>query len=297
MNYTKEELLKKGFTEPIYCKYYSYWHNRWFESGCFTTKYLPVSFRKIEGKECVIVEFPSNAKYAIPVSELERLGILKKEETVRITSLKEEYIVICKTYAESNQVHNFITNRTSTCFYKYVINSIQVTSKLWGCIPGNLKYLPILTFSEWKQLKDKEMENKKIIGYKAPYEIFDGVVKKGDIFFSNDHGYYYAYKNNKKILGEAKHDIGIPEEIVETWEPVYESIELPVICNRKGVFDREELTVTYGEFKFSVSYLSELKNLFTSDTAMIESWIFNHTSSFRITKKELEEIFKYLDAQ
>ena len=218
---------------------------------------------------------------------MKRLYVLKKEESVKITSLKEEYVVICKTYKESNEVHNFITNRSLTCFKCVIHYNKTTTCHLWDEIPTHLKHLPTLTFLEWKQLKDKEMnKDKKIIGYKAPYYIgTPNPIQKGDVLKPYMGGYTLSVCN------------WLPKEIVEKWEPVYESIELPVICNRKGVFDGEELTVTYREFKFSVSYLSALKNLFTSNNYIVENRVVGYTSDFTITKKELEEIFKYLGAQ
>jgi hypothetical protein len=88
----------------------------------------------------------------------------------------------------------------------------------------------------------------KIIGYKAPYDLFKGEVKKGTIYkidkknitnsgtcgWTDD--YNYSYTN-------------LPLEIVEQWEPVYETPQIPkgsdaerfvqmVGCKQKHTFQK-----------------------------------------------------------
>lgn len=59
-------------------------------------------------------------------------------------------------------------------------------------------------------------KNKKIIGYKAPFDLLGGIIKKGDIFKEwSDKGLVYYFQNEE--CGNA-----LPKEIVEKWEPVYE---------------------------------------------------------------------------
>ena len=67
-------------------------------------------------------------------------------------------------------------------------------------------------------LKEVFEKDKKIIGYKAPFDFCGGNVKKGDLFkqSSNVSDWYYG------LNGEPKWQQ--PKEIVETWEPVYESV-------------------------------------------------------------------------
>ena len=61
-----------------------------------------------------------------------------------------------------------------------------------------------------------EATKRNIIGYKAPFDIFGGHIKKDDIF-KNDpesNGWYIA-----------KYGFQLPAEIVEQWEPVYEEVK------------------------------------------------------------------------
>jgi hypothetical protein len=80
--------------------------------------------------------------------------------------------------------------------------------------------LPEITFEQFQkyvlnQTPTQNME-KKIIGYKAPYDLTDGTgavaVQKGHLFIKENH----HYNAQGKVL------FGLPKEIVEKWEPVYE---------------------------------------------------------------------------
>ncbi len=51
----------------------------------------------------------------------------------------------------------------------------------------------------------------KIIGYKAPFDLFRGTIKKGSIFPPSEH--------NTSVYNK----YGVPIEVVETWEAVYEA--------------------------------------------------------------------------
>lgn len=70
--------------------------------------------------------------------------------------------------------------------------------------------------------------NRKIIGYKAPYQLFShsiNPVKKGDILYPCIHskaGAFYADLDASKTTSYSRH---IPGEIVEQWEAVYEPQE------------------------------------------------------------------------
>lgn len=78
-------------------------------------------------------------------------------------------------------------------------------------------------------LKNTQM-NKKIIGYKAPFDI-NGFVKKGEIF-RKTKSKFYPYSSESVSNGS---HITLPAEIVETWEPAYE--ELIQTVSVGGKFD------------------------------------------------------------
>ena len=79
----------------------------------------------------------------------------------------------------------------------------------------------ILTISQFKTIFMNE--NKKLIGYKCPFDMFSGRVKKGNI-------YRKATDNLGNDDYECANIIGcgncyLPKEIVETWEAVYKEDE------------------------------------------------------------------------
>jgi hypothetical protein len=76
--------------------------------------------------------------------------------------------------------------------------------------------LPSYSVKEF--LKEETMEKKKIVGWKVPYDMYEGYIKTGDILSTNvTDKYAYWYIN-----GKINNDICIPLEFVKTWEPVYE---------------------------------------------------------------------------
>lgn len=70
-------------------------------------------------------------------------------------------------------------------------------------------------------LKTKDVE-KKIIGYKAPFDLFNREVKAGFIYkpLASKNNKYYAPVNFEDKVGLPH--LNLPKEIVEQWEPVYE---------------------------------------------------------------------------
>ena len=61
----------------------------------------------------------------------------------------------------------------------------------------------------------------KILGYKAPYDMFEGKVKKGDLYVrSQSVDPYYAFEAKKGILF-----YHLPAEIVTKWEAKFEETE------------------------------------------------------------------------
>ena len=66
---------------------------------------------------------------------------------------------------------------------------------------------------------DIEFEEKEIIGYLVPMDLFGGIVKKGYVFkISNISIGTTAYGFNTNPV------YNMPKEIVETWEPVYKEV-------------------------------------------------------------------------
>lgn len=71
-----------------------------------------------------------------------------------------------------------------------------------------------ITFNQFKKYVMKE--TKKIIGYKAPYDLFNGCIKQGTVYTKVDgnaaNGAYWCNSDSTST---------IPKEIVEQWEAVY----------------------------------------------------------------------------
>lgn len=73
----------------------------------------------------------------------------------------------------------------------------------------------------YKKNKMKK-DNKKIIGYKAPYDLFNGKVKQGAIYDKTT--YPGLCKSDGVYCCDEKDEHNLPKEIVENWEPVYEEV-------------------------------------------------------------------------
>lgn len=74
-------------------------------------------------------------------------------------------------------------------------------------------------------LKNRNNMNKKIIGYKAPYDLYDGRVLKGHLYVKNPRlpDYY------PQTIGNGSALYNIAKEIVETWEAVYEEESINLV--------------------------------------------------------------------
>lgn len=81
----------------------------------------------------------------------------------------------------------------------------------------------------WFKISDLANSGK-IIGYKTPTELFGGSVAKGTIYVKDvDDTFYYIKGTNRNDLQT------LPQEIVETWEPVYEVQEEVIIIGSNSV--------------------------------------------------------------
>lgn len=69
---------------------------------------------------------------------------------------------------------------------------------------------------------------KKIVGYKTPFDLFDGRIKKGSIFSE--------YSPKKLVMYSKDHTTtGVPTEIVHSWEPVYEEHNIQLVVGTPQV--------------------------------------------------------------
>ena len=86
----------------------------------------------------------------------------------------------------------------------------------------DIKEYKEITAEDFKRLvlkiKETKEVKKKIVGYKCPVDLWDGItVKEGCIFKVGEEKLNYYPENN---LGDIA--FALPKQLVETWEPVYE---------------------------------------------------------------------------
>jgi len=99
-------------------------------------------------------------------------------------------------------------------------------------------YSKTYTLQQLKNLENN-MENKEIIGYKAPYDLFGGTYKKGTIFVKDNGDKRFRYKPESAVDSSYWN---VAEEIATTWEAVYKSKE--VVIRMGNSFD---LTIKDGK--------------------------------------------------
>lgn len=196
------ELLNNNGFSWITGRLYIY-DNNWEyykENTCYSVKkgkYSDINYYKSEG-------------YTIYKAE-DILALYEKDNL-------EEYIVKCETKEETNIVASHIKEKVfdGTSVWKYVVNSkiFGKNKTLHNYIPHECKHLSVLTFKEFQQKIMNKTEN--IIGYKAPYDLAGGIVKKGTVYkkVQEDDRFYAPEDKISKTT--------LPKEIVETWEKVYE---------------------------------------------------------------------------
>jgi len=125
-----------------------------------------------------------------------------------------------------------------------------------------------ITFEQFKKyvLKQETME-KEIIGYKTPYNMYGGQVKKGDIWTLNK--YDNGYQSNANVTD-------LPKEIVEQWEKVYkeEKTIVKMYSSNKGEFEIEVVgkkAYYRPEHKeLSLQFIKNILNLFENKTIGLE---------------------------
>jgi len=93
---------------------------------------------------------------------------------------------------------------------------------------GEIRYFLNNSTNTLAELELELEESRKIIGYKVPFDIFNGSWKKGEIVRFED-GFYW---DNYSIRGKSG---TVPKEIAETWEPVYEEVKVE---KPKTIFER-----------------------------------------------------------
>lgn len=109
-----------------------------------------------------------------------------------------------------------------------------------------------ITFEQFKKYVLKQ-EDKKIIGYKVPHNLCNGIIKAGSIYVKRNDPTSYNYSPDGSSNG-----FNLPKEIVEKWEPVYESVEEDIFIDKFKVEFKENATIAFGNRSWSNLSLQDL---------------------------------------
>jgi len=151
-----------------------------------------------------------------------------------------------------------------------------------------------ITFEQFKKYVLKMENNKKIIGYKSPVDLFNKNYKAGTLFIKDTGNFNFMYKP-EGCVDNSKWTL--PKEIVETWQPIYEeevktinmgSFNLTV-KDKKVFHNQEEIT----DFVKAMSNYKILQNL-SRYTARIEEITFSVTGC-RNSPTKLSDWLKVYD--
>jgi hypothetical protein len=111
-------------------------------------------------------------------------------------------------------------NLSLTELAEYLV--MDTLPKIWNNLKGKQsKEKAQILFNQWNAPEEKG----KLIGYKAPFDLFGGNIKEGELYFKEGeyHNGYTAY-STKNDDDEVSNTYFMPKEIVETWEAVYEPL-------------------------------------------------------------------------
>lgn len=130
------------------------------------------------------------------------------------------------------------------------------------------------------ELDGKPLSNKRIIGYKAPTDLWGGSIKKGMIFRKA------AAPNDSYTTDQVTMSNNIPKELAETWEPVYEEEKI-VIAGYEAKVERliSGNLIAFGCQKINRGNLDFLKTLLSVKEG-----------EFKLTSKGEEITVKTIDS-
>ena len=152
--------------------------------------------------------------------------------------------------------------------YNMLNNYVSEVADIIPVYDGSLAY--ILKGIIQPAFKDDTLElvkeeTRKIIGYKVPFDMFNGDWKKDDVVIGIGDLFYH-------ISGIVFHTI--PKEIAETWEPVYEEVKVET---PKTIFERvnsfEDACREIGFLSYCSESLSPKIKLEIVCKALNEGWI------------------------
>lgn len=192
-------------SKDAYFHFPNYYDFNSFKGGWHTAAYVKENYTLItleKFKEHILKEktmykytpqYVKNNKIAIHVKSIDEIGKIK--------------ILL---NPQNSENYNYYFNDRENWYIHFKNNWLNINSIHWNPIK-NYEIIEAEDFIK-NNTKECNMENKKIVGYLAPYDLFNGNIKKGETLV--DFG-QTGYGTNNKIHR-------LPKEIVEQWEPVYE---------------------------------------------------------------------------
>lgn len=174
------------------------------------------------GEEYIVQEslIQSDRRLCIAENVAKRTHCSCCENWELVPNLPEKWCIKPKNEQELKEVYKYCCKvseaKSTTCYYHYPAFS----SNCWASRNIQPGYTEI-TFEEFKKyiLDTTDMKDKKIIGYKAPVDMYSGGVQKGHLFVTNASD---SYKPQGEVSTLLERELVMPSSIVETWEPVYE---------------------------------------------------------------------------
>lgn len=182
-------------------------------------------------------------------------------------------------------------DKEKRAFYHFLAPSFVCTSSII-----NSNYTEI-TFEQFKTYVLNMKEEKEIIGYKAPFDMYGGNIKQGDILKLKPNCTIAWYVNSSK-----NETFNIPEEIVTKWESVYkEEIPQITINGYKGEFFDWGVSFNNGCAKISKEAFIEfyrISKMFDKEDCLIHDNSNRNLTSVTIgkgtfSKEQIKEIAEY----
>ncbi len=230
-------------------------HNRNFSNDTF----FSYGFTDRHGITCILaekVDFDGRHYWEVPLDTIEKLaeeqGLIVDKSlnhqnmdfTVKGTKLPKVPVNTVYWWHHGDQCSKFHFEDDKLISYGSVYRNGETYI---------LAESPEYKWKEYYQIKKSEVERlaieqgmivEKIIGYKAPYDMFLGEIKKDEVFVKWGSNSTYVSEQDKRKAHQ------VPNEIVEKWEPVYEenkeetlvlgSNNISIVFNKEGVFVNSE---------------------------------------------------------
>tara|TARA_R110000868_G_scaffold22009_1_gene90804 strand:+ start:1152 stop:2027 length:876 start_codon:yes stop_codon:yes gene_type:complete len=168
-------------------------------------------------------------------------------------------------------------------------------SKTIHCFSVSHSIRNIYTLEQLKQLDNNNMKEKEILGYKAPYDMYEGKLKKGVLVkeFPQPHmNKAYGIPGENGFFDQ---NILIPKEIAQTWEPVYKSSEVIITINNVVINIKGDKMCAEGR-KCDIKWLRAIRELFNKRTSLgvwdskVESITIGCKTGWKV--EHLDEIIK-----